>query len=577
MSSFNQRGCFGCGGAENSFVYDSNPNSFNDPLNFFNHPPQPQTYSCELCGNDSHYGFDCPPRVPLINIIKSLQAVYEKLNQQEQAANLSTHTPEPSRRFNFIYDDDDDDEERTIPLNEIISQIPASFAITPVLPTMEPKDSLIIGDENLSTIPEKESDKFIKSSVEKIVPIPSESEDTFDNDRFDDESFLEEDVQAGNFKIYLNPLFDFDDEYISSDVNPLFNEDECFDPGGDIDEIEACLTSDSISPEINDADFDPDGDIIYLESLLIKYTTHNLPSDVFLDIDPKSLNDEPDFDDLKNNPEMEGLMGLYQLVFNKLELVDKLLRALNSPCLEQRTIDDESFLEEDVQAGNFKIYLNPLFDFDDEYISSDVNPLFNEVLEDIESKDSYVSKLDEPALLVTPLSDTNEDECFDPRGDIDEIEACLTSDSISLEIDDADFDPEGDIIYLESLLIKYTTHNLPSEVFLDIDPKCLNDEPDFDDLKSMVKVFDPGDHVIIFFSNICELPFEDRHYFSFMFAIRIFLPYLTYSVNSPFLLSSGSEDTIFDPGISAFSFYSLEPVVSHQSGTFMCFNVYLYI
>ncbi|GKG51884.1 hypothetical protein Tco_0544522, partial [Tanacetum coccineum] len=49
-------------------------------------------------------------------------------------------------------DDDNDDKESTILLNEIISQIPPSKAITPVLPTMEPKDSLIMGDEHLSTI-----------------------------------------------------------------------------------------------------------------------------------------------------------------------------------------------------------------------------------------------------------------------------------------------------------------------------------------------------------------------------------------------------------------------------------------
>ncbi|GKG31509.1 hypothetical protein Tco_0426459, partial [Tanacetum coccineum] len=66
--------------------------------------------------------------------------------------------------------------------------------------------------------------------------------------------------------------------------------------------------------------------------------------------------------------------------------------------------DDESLPEEDVPKENFKIYSNPLFEFDDEYISSDVNPIFNEVLEDIESEDSYVSKLDEPDLLVTPVS-----------------------------------------------------------------------------------------------------------------------------------------------------------------------------
>ncbi|GKB07965.1 reverse transcriptase domain-containing protein [Tanacetum coccineum] len=91
--------------------------------------------------------------------------------------------------------------------------------------------------------------------------------------------------------------------------------------------------------------------------------------------------------------------------------------------------DDESPPEADVLEENFKMYLNPLFEFDEEYISSDVNPLFNEVLEDIESKDSYVSNLDEPDLLVTPLFDANEDECFDPRGDIYEIDAFLDFDA----------------------------------------------------------------------------------------------------------------------------------------------------
>ncbi|GJT92756.1 hypothetical protein Tco_1081601 [Tanacetum coccineum] len=37
---------------------------------------------------------------------------------------------------------------------------------------------------------------------------------------------------------------------------------------------------------------------------------------------------------------------------------------------------------------------------------------------------------------------------------------------------------------------------------------------------------------------------------SFTFVIRTFLPFLTYPADSPLLLSTGSEDTIFDPGIS---------------------------
>ncbi|GKD79152.1 hypothetical protein Tco_1341773, partial [Tanacetum coccineum] len=65
----------------------------------------------------------------------------------------------------------DDDEDYTI-------------AITPILSTKEAIDSLIMEDELLDTIPATESDKVIKSSIENLVPIPSEfkgiSEDTCD-------------------------------------------------------------------------------------------------------------------------------------------------------------------------------------------------------------------------------------------------------------------------------------------------------------------------------------------------------------------------------------------------------------
>ncbi|GKB10252.1 hypothetical protein Tco_0844175 [Tanacetum coccineum] len=58
----------------------------------------------------------------------------------------------------------------------------------------------------------------------------------------------------------------------------------------------------------------------------------------------------------------------------------------------------------------------------------------------------------------------------------------------------------------------------------------------------------------------------------FAYVVRIFLPFLTYSVIPPYLLSTGNEDTIFDPGISVY--HSFMPDVSHRSGTFMKFNVY---
>nr|GFB12317.1 hypothetical protein [Tanacetum cinerariifolium] len=67
-----------------------------------------------------------------------------------------------------IFYNDDDDENCTI-------------AITPILSTEKPDNSLSMRDEHLNTILETESDKLIKSSVENLVLIPSESEGIPDN------------------------------------------------------------------------------------------------------------------------------------------------------------------------------------------------------------------------------------------------------------------------------------------------------------------------------------------------------------------------------------------------------------
>nr|GFC87678.1 hypothetical protein [Tanacetum cinerariifolium] len=84
---------------------------------------------------------------------------------------------------------DCDYEERTIVLNDIISQIPQSIVITsslPVLPLEDPEVSLILGNEELNTIPEKaipekESNEFIKSSIEDLVPIPNLNQQQINN------------------------------------------------------------------------------------------------------------------------------------------------------------------------------------------------------------------------------------------------------------------------------------------------------------------------------------------------------------------------------------------------------------
>ncbi|GJX91071.1 reverse transcriptase domain-containing protein [Tanacetum coccineum] len=71
-----------------------------------------------------------------------------------------------------------------------------------------------------------------------------------------------------------------------------------------------------------------------------------------------------------------------------------------------------------VPRDNFLTFSNPFFEFDVNFNSSDINPLFDQMLEDIECKDSYDSNLDESTFLVTPLSDSNKDECLALGDDI---------------------------------------------------------------------------------------------------------------------------------------------------------------
>nr|GFA54443.1 hypothetical protein [Tanacetum cinerariifolium] len=94
-------------------------------------------------------------------------------------------------------------------------------AITPVLSTEEPDNSLSMGDDHLYTIPATESDEVIKSSVENLVLIPSESEGTPDTmcdvHLVNNPTPLE---AKDHFEIVTNS----NDDISSSDNDSLYNE-----------------------------------------------------------------------------------------------------------------------------------------------------------------------------------------------------------------------------------------------------------------------------------------------------------------------------------------------------------------
>nr|GEV08402.1 hypothetical protein [Tanacetum cinerariifolium]GFA26117.1 hypothetical protein [Tanacetum cinerariifolium] len=227
-------------------------------------------YEPNMCSNSISSDFDQsqPPQFPVIHQPPQEMSIQEMedLKQQyldemkQQVANLSTY---PSKRFNsFCYDDDDDEDYTAV--------ITPDFSIT---------DSIIMENEHLNTIPETESDEFIKSSVENLVQIPSESEDFFDIESECDIPDCD-DSQTTNFSTFSNPLFDdstsSDDESSHEEsylLESLLNRDTLMASSPKFDSLLKEFSGELahtylISPRINEANCDPEEDIHLVERLL---------------------------------------------------------------------------------------------------------------------------------------------------------------------------------------------------------------------------------------------------------------------------------------------------------------------
>ncbi|GJX05417.1 reverse transcriptase domain-containing protein [Tanacetum coccineum] len=409
-------------------------------------------------------------------------------------------------------------------------QVSSVFAITSTLPSIEPKDSLIIGDEHLSTF-----------STEEIILIPRESEETSRSDSKNVlpscDDFFSIKVPRGNSMTFSNPLFEFDVNF----NNPLFDEDieckdsydsnlddfptprfefpstplksvasilegfiedppikenddlfdsecktndeaECFNPGGDNDEIDAFLAIEV--PTYIEGYYDLEGDVLYLESLLSKDTSYNLSPKVFFNYEPQQLRNEPENEPLitfspKSDPLHHEFTG---------ELI---------------TIPPGIVREKEDYINRMSLLCSN---------SSSQSPEnFHTIIESL------------------PISTTRIEDSDPNREEIDIFSG--PDDSIPPGIE-SDFDSEEDII--DNLLNNDSTHE---RLTFNIEP----DAPVINNVDELNEdeCFDPGGG---------EIDVEVDN--SFTFVTWIFLPYLTYPEVSPLLSSTKNEDTIFDPGIS---------------------------
>nr|GFA85741.1 hypothetical protein [Tanacetum cinerariifolium] len=186
-----------------------------------------------------------------------------------------------------------------------------------------------MGDEHLNTIPATESDKFIKSCVENLVPNPSESKGengcdvlacftTFSNilfdaeyefDSSDDQSLSDEDFLE---EIFLNPLFE--EEIISTKIDPhhfdaesdliesMLNHDSSIIPSSSkidsfLDEFAGELTLlKSIPPGIDETDCYHEEEIRLIERLLYDNSSPR-PAEEFV-----YENSDPDIESFSPSP-----------------------------------------------------------------------------------------------------------------------------------------------------------------------------------------------------------------------------------------------------------------------------------
>nr|GEU65383.1 hypothetical protein [Tanacetum cinerariifolium] len=217
--------------------------------------------TCKSCGKGAHIGYNCPPKILVISNLEpcknqtidelpqTLPSFHPTCYSGDESPLTCDSTPnivDDSPNIPICYDDDEDYTTSTTP--------------------KEPDNSLSMRDKHLDTILETESDEFIKSSVENLVPNPSESKDehecdvpayddftTFSNILFDandnffsdDESFSDEYISK---KIYSNHLFD--EEIISMKIDPHH-----------------------FNAEIDKADCDPEEEIRLIEKLLYDNTS----------------------------------------------------------------------------------------------------------------------------------------------------------------------------------------------------------------------------------------------------------------------------------------------------------------
>nr|GFB25537.1 hypothetical protein [Tanacetum cinerariifolium] len=397
----------------NSYVYDPNPNSFDCPPDSY-HPPHPtyETYSYDSYGNDSHFGYDCQPQFTL--------------NYESESGYIENYNSYP-------YDS---------------SSLPQQYSyctrcgVTPSLSTEEPDNSLSMRDEHLDTIMVTESDEFIKSSVENLIPIPSESEGIPDN--MCDVTFHDNSPPLDVSKDQFEDFSDSDDEFSSTDDDSSSIEN--------IDHVEA-------SP--------PDSELVRSEVMEI----------VIPEIEALNDNPTPFYDPIISETSLT-LTPFGESAFF-LEEVNAFLAVEDEPTSSQFP---QSYLNPEGDILLLEAFLNDNHSFD--FMTKSSSTSLNSLLEETNTFDNSVYDVPTREEFTTFLNILfNADYEFNSIDDQSFFDEKFTGEltllkSIPQGIDETDCDLEEDIHLIEKLLYDNLLPRPPEEfVFANSDTEIESFSP----------------------------------------------------------------------------------------------------
>ncbi|GKB40152.1 hypothetical protein Tco_0885094 [Tanacetum coccineum] len=488
-----------------SLPHVSKPNFVDNSPNFSYPPPQPQfeTYLCELCGNNAHYGYDCSPQFSFDSVDcqealdKILKELEELKRDQRMLKELKKRIAKEQTAKENMSIEEMRHEEQLIDykIKEIINdlgykrfrgeEIDEEYERDYYLKkfsSKEPDNSLNMVDEHLDTILAKESDEVIKSSVENLVPIPNELEGMSDD--------------TSNVPTCDNNCVNVESDFVES----LINRDTSIVHSSKIDPILEEFAGElahiaPIPPGIVEADFDPNDDI-------------SSDDDDFEDIEYVSFEEVNDFEQEEKEFDLEDILQIQDVILRE--------RLLKISCLITNI----------------------------ESLKDNPTPI---PVTDSDSSDTSLSHLDNSL----PEFETFSDHTEETRSGSTTTHANYSLpeyDSFLFEIEP---DQEG-LISIDNS--NNTLLELPEFESFHFYPPFPRPPPEPPDVEICL-YFEPDVPVIDNFNELnddqrgSEIDFSQniKDDDSFTFVIRTFLPFLIYPEVSPLSCSTGSEDTIFDP------------------------------